>query len=219
VALAADRSIGRLARAPDFVSLADVVAGVAQQQWKRRDRLIPHRGPQDGATAGVEKIPSRQQRAAARRAGGRVDEGVAKQDALARDPIHVGCAHDVVRRGAAVDVRVRARVAAPVVGEEEKDVPTRSRALGGGNSSQCGRSEKDRQQRTAKWVGHSRNCFRGRRRCKRGGFRRFTRRFPDRRCRTDASRRLRARSTNSAGAKTRARPTRALRCRSFFVPP
>ena len=56
VALPAKRRVDWRARTPHLVALADVIARVAQQQRKRRDRVVPDRALQDRAAPGVEEV-------------------------------------------------------------------------------------------------------------------------------------------------------------------
>ena len=120
--LAAKRSVVRLAGAPDFVRLPDVIAGVIEQQRETRNLRVPHGSLQNRRSAGAPEILSRQQRTAARSTRRRVDVRSAKEHPLAGDAINVRSLDDIVHRPRTFDLRKDAGVAAPVIREREQDV-------------------------------------------------------------------------------------------------
>ena len=93
------------------------------------------------------------QRTAARRAARRVNEGVAEQNAFARDPIHVGRLDDVVERRPAIETLVATGVTPPVIGEDKQDVPAR-RGFGGA----AGQDPREQGEERAKQV-FFKNCW------------------------------------------------------------
>ena len=90
IAAGAEGCVGWVAGAPDLEGFADVVSGVAEEEREGRDGAVPVGSLEDGTAAGAEEVAAGEEGAAAGRAGGGVDEGVAKESAFAGDAVDVG---------------------------------------------------------------------------------------------------------------------------------
>ena len=119
--LPAVRRIGRSAGTPHFVSVTDVIAGLLEQQRVGGNGRVPDGSLQDGSPPGPPEVLSGQQRTAAGRTGGGIHIGPREQHPLGGDAIEVGRRDDVAR-SARLQLRVGARVTAPIIGEGEQHV-------------------------------------------------------------------------------------------------
>ena len=99
-----------------------MVPRVPKQEGIRRYGAIPHRAQENGAQPGLPEVAPGEDRAPTRGAARRRHQRVGEEHPFAGDAVEVRSIDQRAERALALVRSVRARVAAPVVGEGEEEV-------------------------------------------------------------------------------------------------